>query len=38
MKNAILECDGRDVLDMMFEKMYPNNNDLNIITPHILYV
>ena len=33
MKNAILECDGRDVLDLMFEKMYPNTN-LNIIIPN----
>lgn len=33
MKNAILECDGRDALDLMFEKMYPNTN-LSIITPN----
>lgn len=33
MKNAILGCDGRDALDLMFEKMYPNSNNLNIITP-----
>ena len=33
MKNAILECDGRDALDLMFEKMYPNTK-LNIITPN----
>ena len=33
MKNTILECDGRDLLDLMFEKMYPNTN-LNITIPN----
>ena len=33
MRNAVLECDGRDALDLMFEKMYPNSTSLNIISP-----
>lgn len=31
MSNAIL--DGRDVLDLMFEKMYPNSNIDTLVTP-----
>lgn len=33
MSNAVLECDGRDALDLMFKKMYPNQNSFSIITP-----
>ena len=34
MSTVSLECDGRDALDMMFERMYPNSNYASIVMPN----